>query len=302
MKIIDGHAHICKYINGIGSEGELIPIGNGYATYASGKTIKMIPDGYGDTGFSYEMLIKVMDEYQIERAVLLQGNYLGLQNLYTAKAVKKYPNRFKGAFMVDPFSYNLDKILNHLVFDLNFKIMKLECSNGSGLMANHSPFSLLDPKMRYLYDFARKNHITVVMDIGRPNNPCYQIDTLNEIVKEYSDVTFVICHLTAVPFDNLDLLVHNLTLLNHKNVYFDTASVMNNTKEPYPFNCARGYIRKAIDILGMDKIIFGTDIPCGISKHSMIENLNYLKIDNLFTDEELEHIFYLNAKKVYFNE
>lgn len=29
MKIIDSHIHICKYINGFGGRGELIPIGNG---------------------------------------------------------------------------------------------------------------------------------------------------------------------------------------------------------------------------------------------------------------------------------
>ncbi len=61
MKIIDAHMHIAKHITGIGSEGELYAIGNGMVTYATGRTFRIIPEGLGDTGFSYDTLIDVMN-------------------------------------------------------------------------------------------------------------------------------------------------------------------------------------------------------------------------------------------------
>ena len=50
MKIIDGHAHVCEYINGYGSKGELRAVGGGFAEYANGQRVKLIPDGMGETG------------------------------------------------------------------------------------------------------------------------------------------------------------------------------------------------------------------------------------------------------------
>ena len=66
MKLIDAHIHVCKYINGQGSRGELIPLGNGMASYADGKTFRIIPLGLGNTGFSYETAINILDKYNVE--------------------------------------------------------------------------------------------------------------------------------------------------------------------------------------------------------------------------------------------
>ena len=141
MKIIDSHIHICKYINGFGGRGELIPIGNGMVEYADGKKFRIIPEGMGDYGFSLETAIKVLDENNVDKAVILQGNYLGYQNLYAYEAMMKYKDRIVAAATFDPFAYEKESIVNHLFNELGFKIIKLECSSGSGFMANHK-FSL----------------------------------------------------------------------------------------------------------------------------------------------------------------
>ncbi len=142
MKIIDSHMHIVEYINGIGSQGELRALANGMVKYATGQEFRIIPEGMGSTGVTPEELIKLMDKYNVEKGILLQGNYLGFQNLYTFEAISKYPNRFTGAATLDPFSRNKDKIINYLFDELKFKIIKMEVSNGSGLMCNHETVDL----------------------------------------------------------------------------------------------------------------------------------------------------------------
>lgn len=301
MKIIDAHIHVCKYINGFGSRGELIPLGNGMVEYADGTTFRIIPEGLGDSGFSYEKAIEMLDKYNIEKAVILQGNYLGFQNLYAHEAMTSYPKRFVAACTYDPFCYNKDLIKKHLFEDLKFKIIKLECSNGSGFMANHKTFSLYDDSFKEIYEYANKNNITVVFDIGRPGNNCYQVDTLSKIVRDYPNVTFVICHLLAHQVGQLDLLKENLAKFKLPNVYFDIASVINNTKpEVFPYPTASKYLRKAIDILGSDHLMWGTDMPSGICKDTYKHNIEWVMNNNLFSKEEKENIFYNTANKVYF--
>lgn len=77
MKIIDAHAHIAQYIAGFTSRGELRAAGGGKARYSSGEIFQMFPPEMGDIGVTTESLLKVMDANGVEKAVLLQGNWLG---------------------------------------------------------------------------------------------------------------------------------------------------------------------------------------------------------------------------------
>lgn len=302
MKIIDGHAHICEHINGYGSQGELRAIGNGLAQYASGQLFRMIPEGMGEYGCSPEALIKVMDAHNVGKAVLLQGMYLGFQNLYTYDAVKKYPNRFVGAATYDPFARNKDKIIHHLFDELGFKIIKMEVSNSSGLMANHDTIDLNGSLMHEVYKMADSRKLVFVIDIGRPGNDCYQVDNLRKAIIQYPNMRFVICHLGSHQINQYDLLKEDLIKLNLPNVWFDLASVPNNTKpEIYPFSTALSYVKLAKDIVGVDKLIWGSDMPSALNYDSYAHMISYLVDSKMFAQEELTKMFYQNAEDVYFN-
>mgnify|MGYP006983241772 FL=1 len=74
MKKFDCHVHLVGNLCGIGSEGELRPLGKGMVQYATGRTFKLWPTEYGDKTVEPETLIKVMKENEVEYAVCLQGN------------------------------------------------------------------------------------------------------------------------------------------------------------------------------------------------------------------------------------
>lgn len=302
MKIIDSHVHVVQYINGFAARGELRPIGKGMAEYADGKTFQMFPEYMGDTGVTPEKIIEVMDENNVEKAILLQGNYLGFQNLYSFEAMKKYPARLQAACTIDPFWKNKDSVSKHLFEDLGFQIIKIEASNTSGLMSYHNKVSLCGKEMKYIYDQARKYNLIVVVDIGRPGNECYQVKELAKAAKKYFDVTFVVCHLTAPQTNQIDLLKTNLKKLNLPNVYFDLASLPNNTKEEYPFPEALEYIRTAISMVGSDKLLWGSDMPCALCKASYSEFINYIKDSDEISQSDKEKIFYKNANALFFKE
>lgn len=301
MKIIDAHAHVAQYIAGFTSKGELRAVGQGKAQYSTGEIFQMFPPEMGDIGVSPEALLKVMDENDVEKAVLLQGNWLGFHNQYTYEAVIKYPERFVGAATYDPFCVNVEAVKKRLFDDLGFKIVKFELSTGSGLMANRPPVYLDGTVMNGCYAHAREKGLTVVMDIGRPNCLCWQVDALASAILKYPEVTFVICHLLAPQRGDAQILSDALQKLKMPNVYFDLASLANNQKpESFPYPTAAKHLETAKNTVGADRIMFGSDMPSALARDSYTYLKDYIIQSGVFNEKELQDVFYNTAYKVFF--
>ena len=301
MKIIDAHMHLVEVIAGIGSQGELHHTSDGKAIYATGNEFKMIPGYLGDSSVTAESLITLMEKHNVEKGVLLQGNYFGMQNLSTYEAIKKYPDKFVGAASYDIFYRNKNKIIKHLFDELGFKIIKMEISTGSGLMANHDVISLLDKKMIEVFEMANERNLVFVIDIGRPGNCCYQVSELEQIVKKYPNMKFVVCHLTAPQANDKYILQYNLKHLNYPNVYFDLAALNRNTKEAEnPEAKAVEFIKDAISIVGSDHLMFGSDVPSTLCHQDYQEIIDYILKSDI-EKHDLDNIFYNTANSVYFN-
>lgn len=300
MKIIDAHAHVAQYICGFTSKGELRAVGGGKAQYSTGEVFQMFPPEMGDTGVSPEDLLKVMDENNVEKAVLLQGNWLGFQNEYTYEAVKKYPKRFVGAATYDPFCVKAEDVKKHLFGELGFKIVKFELSNGSGLMANRT-FYLDGNVMNGCFSYAREKGLTVVLDIGRPRNPCWQTEALFSVISKYPQVTFVICHLLAPQREDVELLKETLKTFVAPNVYFDIAALWSNQKpEAYPYPTMAEHLKNAKAVVGADRLMFGSDMPSTLARESYKNIVDSVVQSGVFTESELEDVFYNTADKIYF--
>ena len=126
MKKIEGHIHLVRALAGSKSQGRLAPIGNGRAIWDNGEVIHLIPDGWGDDNFLAEKYLEIMNQENIEKAVLLQGTLNGYQDYYSYQVVKKYPGKFIAAFSVDPFAdFALDIVKRH-VEELGFRAIKFE--------------------------------------------------------------------------------------------------------------------------------------------------------------------------------
>lgn len=299
---IDAHAHIARCVCGFTSKGELRGIGGGRAQYATGEVIQMFPPEMGSYGVSPEALLKVMDENEVEKAVLLQGNYLGFDNSYVYEAVKKYPNRFVGAATYDPFCLKVNEIRMHLFDELAFKAVKFELSDGSGLMANRPAVYLNGRVINECFAHASDHNLTVVLDIGRPRSVCWQPDALADAICKYPQTTFVICHLLAPQRQDTELLKEKLKRLAAPNVYFDLSSLAHNQKpETYPYPTAAEHIYNAKKIVGADRLMFGSDMPMNLTRDSYAHLCDYIIDSGVFTENELKDVFYNTAAKVYFN-
>lgn len=129
-----------------------------------------------------ERILEVMDAHEVERAVLLQGGYLGFQNQYSYEAQQKYPERFLAAVAYDPYCWNRDAIVRRLFEQQGIRVVKFEVSTGSGLMANRPIFALDGEMMEREAAFAEEHGIVFVIDIGKLGSPSSQISALRNLI------------------------------------------------------------------------------------------------------------------------
>lgn len=302
MKIIDAHAHVVQCIAGTGSQGELRPCGGGRAAYPTGQSFQILPPEFGPYSAPPEALLRVMDAHGVDKAVLLQGNYFGFQNLYTWEAVQAYPDRFTGAAAYDPFSVQADNIKAHLFDSLGFRIVKFEVSSGSGLMANHPPVDLDGEVMHREYRYAADRDLIFVIDIGKPRSVSWQVDALARAIARYPSLRFVVCHLLSPQLGDGQLLRQSLQKLALPNVWFDLAALCLNVKpEAFPYPTARGYVRDAADIAGTDRLLWGSDMPSAMTRDSYQHFIDFIALHPDLSGADRENILSKNAAKLFFS-
>lgn len=301
MRMIDAHAHVVQCIAGTGSQGELRPCGGGRAVYATGSAFQILPPEIGEYDAAPEALLRVMDDHGVEKAVLLQGNYFGFQNLYTYEAVRAYPNRFAGAASYDPFSGQAERIRSHLFDELGFRIVKFEVSSGSGLMANHPAVDLDGEIMHREYRYAADRGLIFVIDIGKPRSVSWQVDALSRAIARYPEVRFVLCHLLSPQREDGELLRCALEKLAMPNVWFDLAALcLNSRPETFPYPTARGYVRAAADIVGADRLLWGSDMPSAMTRDSYRHLIDFIALHPGLSGGEKERILFGNAEALFF--
>lgn len=301
MKLIDAHAHVVQCIAGTGSQGELRPCGGGRAAYPTGQSFQILPPEFGEYSAPPEALLRVMDAHGVDKAVLLQGNYFGFQNLYTWEAVRAWPDRFAGAASYDPFSLQADKIKAHLFDELGFRIVKFEVSSGSGLMANHPAVDLDGEIMHQEYRYAADRDLIFVIDVGKPRSVSWQVDALARAVAHYPSMRFVVCHLLSPQLEDGELLRRSLDKLALPNVWFDLAALcLNSRPETYPYPTARGYVKDAVDIVGADRLLWGSDMPSAMTRDTYQHFIDFIALHPGLSSRDKDKILYDNAAGLFF--
>jgi len=299
MKIIDAHAHAFKDLCGFGADGELRAIGNGQAQWATGQVTQIIPPGYGQRSFTIKALLRLMDAHQVEKAVLLQGGFLGFANTYVREAIDAYPNRLQGAGTFDPFCRHASQILDNLLGPMHFRIFKFEVSVGCGIMGNHPDFPLDGEMMMPFYQRIADRNGVVAFDLGSPGDGSNQPKAIAHIAKSFPSLQIVVCHLGSPRLGQKALFEEGMRIMQADNIHFDLAALFWKVRpEAYPFPTARQYAVFAKDLVGADHLMWGSDAPSTVCKVDYQQQLAYLM--PLFTAEEQRLVFHDNALNLYF--
>ncbi len=308
--IIDAHAHIMTAVNGMTASGPTGSLSWGVVRWGD-ETVRLMPPFNEETSFPAEALLAQMDWAGVERAVLLQGPFYGEANAYVASAVEHYPDRFVGAFAPDPHAPDVRQVYKQCVEDYGLRILKFELTEPTGLTGLYPDLRLNAPEHGWIFEAAERDGLVVTLDLGKIGSRAYQTEAVAALAERHPNLTFVIAHLAQPPIgenNNAELddkWREQILLGRRQNVFFDLSALPAYAPDfdEYPYVAARMYIKRAVDLISAEKIMWGTDVPGLLTSGSYRQLLNYVRLHCDFLSEaEMADALGLNALRVYWGD
>lgn len=297
--VIDAHMHLMEHLAPFCAKGEGRPIGNGKVRFATGEEVRMIPEGMGEYSYTAESCIKLMDENGIDMSVLLQSGFYGFQNEYAYEVAKRYPNRFFPVAGLDPYCQEKTKILDNFIDRLGIKALKFEMSQPCGIVSYHPDFKINGPEMQEVFERADHEHMAVAFDIGGPGQTSYQIAEWRSVIEKYCNINFIACHILVPKQLGQPGWAAELKSIAAENTWFDFAAIPYNNMQEYPYPTAAKLVERAAEIVGVDRLMWGSDTPFVLSYATYAQLHDYIKEFGIFSDADLKKMYGDNAVKAY---
>jgi predicted TIM-barrel fold metal-dependent hydrolase len=270
----------------------------------------LLPPSANPTAFSPETLVAYMDWVGVDKAVLLQGGFYGNKNDYVASAVARWPDRLVGAGYVDPCAVDAEEMFRHCVEELGFWVLKFELSVETGLVGLHADLRLDGERMAWIWAEAERRELVVSLDLGAVGSASYQTDALRSVLDRHPRLRVVIAHLAQPPLAAVDdsereaLWEAQLLLARRPNVWLDLSALpaYAATIEEYPFPTAQAYIERAVELLGADRLLWGSDVPGLLSVATYTQLLGFVaRHCDFLAAGDRARILGLNAEDIYFS-
>jgi predicted TIM-barrel fold metal-dependent hydrolase len=265
--IIDAHVHIFEEIHGQIGTGFTRDMGYGRVDTGNGQN-QMLPPLNLKTQHTMEMMIAHLDWAGVDKAIMLQGSFYGECNKYVREAASRYPDRLIAAAFVDPWIENSRQRFDEVFSFPEFRILKLEISDAAGLFGLHPQASLDMASISWLWDELEQRGLVLTIDMGAIGGRSYQTKQIRAIAESHPNLKIVIPHLAQpTPVAEEDLFrwkmwQEQIDLGKLPNVWFDnSATAWYLPGEMFPYPTAGRYLRMAMDRIGPEKVMWGTDLP-----------------------------------------
>jgi len=229
-----------------------------------------------------EQLINIMDEYEIEKAVVLnlgwQSQNLCLKtNDYILESITRYPNRLIGFCMIQP------SIGARAVKELE-RCFKSGAKGIGEMRLDYSGLSLGDMDvLKPIVEIMINNNMILILHTSEPVGHDYPgkgkvtPDISYSFLLKFPDLKIVCAHWGGgLPFyalmPEIDKAINN--------AFFDTAATA------YLYRPA--IFRSVLDIIGSEKILFGSDYPL-MSPGKILSQINSLDLSKNEQSKILGH-------------
>jgi len=285
--IIDMHLHIFPAF--IASPHRRGVVSLNYGQVRSGdRVIQLMPPSFERSSSPPEVALGYMDMCGVDRALLTQGPFYGLHNDYVAQAVYRWPDRFSGLAMYNPFlgSRGADD-LERWMTEAGFVGIKLEVPGTLGIWPG---LQLLgDTEMRVWERCAKLNGL-LMLHLNPGAGECSQVERL---VEAFPTLRIVICHLGMAPAEGWQ---DQVRLARHEHVYLEISALpyQFHRQEEYPYPSAQRVLEWAVREVGAHKIMWGSDYPTVLTENTYGQLLNFVRTNCPFLTPE-ERAFILGG-------
>ena len=278
MIIIDAHSHLWLRQETVVDGQPIYPLPGGRAMFF-GEIRQMLPPFMTDGANTAEVFLSNMDYAQVGAAVVVQEVIDGNQDAYLAEVQTKYPSRFLCCSLLD-----IDK--GPLVIPEGFR--------AAAIPGHRLKRDLTDPEL--VAFFKKMEAEGKILSMCLDDNAS-QIARFQEVIQECPDLKVAIGHFGMVTGKCWE---QQIKLALAPNVYIETGGMtwLYNS-EFYPYPSAVLSIRQAADMVGIDKLMWGSDYPRTICAITYKMSYDFVLKSNELSQEEKEAFLGLNAKRFY---
>jgi len=265
----------------------------------------MIPPFIIDGRNTAEVFLSNMDYAQVSAAVVVQEFIDGLQNDYLAEVSRQYPDRFFVFGMAnylrqetgDRSQESGDKSQEtaEQLLKRGFKGLAIP---GHRLMGQ----PLTSDTMMQMFRLMEREGALLSITLEDGNR---QTGELSEVIAECPRLKIAIGHLgmanpPQTPCWENESWRQQIRLARNENVMIETGGItwLYNS-EFYPFPSAVRAIREAADLVGFDKLMWGSDYPRTITAITYRMSYDFLLKTQELTDDEKQLLLGDNARRFY---
>lgn len=287
--IIDAHSHLWLRQD---TEVDGLPIRtlqNGKSLFM-GEVRQMIPPFMTDGRNTAEVFLSNMDYAQVSGAVVTQEYIDGIQNSYLLEVMKQYPDRFFVCGLCEFRRPGYLKEARTLIAQ-GFRAIKIPAQR---LLLREGHVALTSDEMMQLFHLMEDKGMILSIDLADGKT---QTGEMEEVIRECPGLKIAIGHFGMVTRPDW---TEQIRLARHKHVYIESGGItwlFND--EFYPFPGAIRAIREAADLVGMDKLMWGSDYPRTITAITYRMSYDFIVKSSQLTEEEKTSFLGRNAVAFY---
>lgn len=287
--IIDAHAHLWLRQDAMVEGREIRTLDNGRSLFM-GEIRQMLPPFMIDGQNSAEVFLSNMDYARVAAAVITQEYIDGLQNEYLWEVQERYPDRFLCCAMVD---VRKEGYLQHAMQLIRQGFGAIKLPANRFLLPDRRIYLTTDDLM-HLFETMEKNNILLSIDLADGDT---QVSEMEEIIREYPGLRVAIGHFGMVTRPGW---TEQVKLARHENVRIESGGItwlFND--EFYPFRGAILAIKEAASLVGIEKLMWGSDYPRTITAITYRMSYDFVVKSDLLTEEEKRRFLRTNAEEFY---
>ncbi len=292
--IIDAHSHLWLRQDTSWDGKPIRSLRNGRSIFL-GEEVQMIPPFIIDGQNTAEVFLSNMDYAQVSAAVVVQEFIDGLQNDYLTEVSRQYPDRFFVFGMADYLQNDFYQQAEDLLLRQGFKGMAIP---GHRLMGQ----PLTSDAMMQMFRMMEREGALLSITLEDGDR---QTSELAEVIAECPRLKIAIGHLgmanpPQTPCWENESWRRQISLAKNENVMIETGGMtwLYNS-EFYPYPSAIRAIREAADLVGMEKLMWGSDYPRTITAITYKMSYDFVLKSQELTDEEKRLFLGNNARRFY---
>ena len=293
-QLIDAHSHLWLRQDTSWNGLPIRTLKNGRSLFL-GEEVQMLPPFMIDGQNSVEVFLSNMDYAQVAAAVVVQEFIDGLQNDYLAEVSRRYPDRFLTCGMVEYLKDGFYEQARQLIEEKGFRGIAIP---GHRLLGK----PLTSPEMMKMFQLMETKDVFLSITLEDGDR---QVAELREVIEEYPRLRIAIGHLgmanppMSPPWENASWC-EQIKLARYQNVMVESGGItwLYNS-EFYPFPTAVRAIKEAANLVGWEKLMWGSDYPRTITAITYRMSYDFLLKSKELGSDELNLFLGENARRFY---